>query len=300
MRNEEPSSTARLIAAGALFVHQDPKLSFLVSEEAAEASAWFLEACSPVWASFLKHSADKTWFRSIVRAIENRSVPGMLLHYAARKRHIESKVRQAFAQGVRQMSVLGGGFDTLALRLHREFPEIFFVELDHPATQRYKKATLEKRELQRPNFLLQAVDFRVQTLEGVLTSCPGYSPEAKTVTLMEGVLMYLSSAEVDKIFNAVYRCSGPHSRFIFTFMEPRADGHIRFRHSSRAVDLWLDWKGEPFTWGLRCEELSSFLESRGFRLEDLASGKDFRREYLSGFSEVSLAEGELVCVAERE
>ena len=118
--------------------------------------------------------------------------------------------------------------------------------------------------------------------------------------LMEGVLMYLSSVEVDKILNAVHRCSGPESQFIFTFMEPRADGHIRFRHSSRAVDLWLDWKSEPFTWGLRREELPSFLELRGFRLKGLANAEDFRRNYLSEFGELSLAEGELVCVAERE
>src|SRR4051794_31802357 len=79
---------------------------------------------------------------ALARAIERATVPGLCLHFMLRKRWIEHAVRSALARGARRVVVIGAGYDTLALRLAREFPALRFTEVDHPATQAVKRAAL--------------------------------------------------------------------------------------------------------------------------------------------------------------
>ena len=179
------------------------------------------------------------------------------------------------------------------------------ISADHPATQRVKRKALgvpdgaaEGRAGE--NLRILSADFTQKSADEVLADCPGYERSARTVLIMEGVLMYLSPGDVDRVFAAARRCGGPGSRFIFTFMEVGPDGRPAFRRRAKSSDLWLALKGEPFIWGLRPEEVSAFLKDRNFRLRDLPSADDLRRLYLSGVDgSASLAEGERICVAER-
>jgi len=295
------SSTAGVVASGVLFIHHEPGLGHLVPKEAAEVILRLLRARSPLRAAFLARALSYAWFRRFIRAVERLAIPGLMLHHAVRKRFIEDETRRALAEGARQVVVLGAGLDTLALRLHREFPRTMFVELDHPATQSAKRRVFGSLEVPpAENLKLLPADFTRQSADEILAACPGYDPGARTVLIMEGVLMYLSSEDVDRTFAAVRRCAGPGSRFIFTFMELRPDGRPGFRRREWSGDAWLAWKGEPFLWGLRPEALRDFVAERGFLLRDLPTPGDLRRLYLSGVDQSNaLAEGERIGVAER-
>ena len=301
MKEGQASSTAGVVASGVLFIHHEPGLGHLVPREAAEAILRLLGARSPLRAAILARGLPRPWFRLIIRTIERLSVPGLTLHHAVRKRFIEDETRRALAEGARQVVVLGAGLDTLALRLHREFPRTMFVELDHPATQAAKRRVFDR--LEPPpgdNLIVLSADFTRQSADEILAACPGYDPDARTILIMEGVLMYLSSQNVDGAFAAVRRCGGAGSRFIFTFMELGPDGRPGFRRCRKLGDAWLAWKGEPFLWGLRPEAVPVFLAGRGFHLRDLPSPGDLRRRYLSGIGRrADLAEGERIAVAER-
>ena len=74
--------------------------------------------------------------------------PGILLHYALRKKCTRELVRLAFANGIAQVVILGAGFDPLSPELQGEFPTARFWEIDHPATPRPDL----------PDFLAQATD----------------------------------------------------------------------------------------------------------------------------------------------
>ena len=78
------------------------------------------------------------WFRLITKLIERITIPGILLHYALRKKCISELARSALAKGISQVAMLGAGFDPLCSELQREFPDAQFGEIDHPATQRHK------------------------------------------------------------------------------------------------------------------------------------------------------------------
>src|SRR5258708_33443467 len=136
MHEDRPSSTATLIAAATVFLARDARVSDLVPSGAVEWCARCLEVLSrlkPV--ETVSHPA----LRWAARLAERASVPGLLLHFMLRKRWIEEAVRAALTEACGQVVVIGAGFDTLALRLSREFPPVSFIEIDHPATQKHKR-----------------------------------------------------------------------------------------------------------------------------------------------------------------
>ena len=246
-------------------------------------------------------AANSRACRLLISAVERLTIPGINLHYALRKRYLEETARAALRQGFRQVVVFGAGFDTLALRLHESHPASQFIEIDHPATQRSKEREIVRRNLRKENLHFIALDLTRQNLEEQLRGADFYRAGERTLFIAEGLLMYLAPGEVDELFGLVRRLGGAaRSRLAFTFMEPRADGRIAFHRSTRAVDLWLRWRGEPFKWGISRKHLDSYLAARGFRLREIATAGTFRRRYLAEprFSQLTLADGEYICIAD--
>ena len=121
MQHEHASRTALLIAASLVLLHHDPKRSRFVSKTAVDLCAHVLEKHSSQTRLFLK-IVRQTWFRPIAKLVERLTIPGILLHYALRKKCIRELVRSALAKGVAQVVILGAGFDPLSSELQREFP----------------------------------------------------------------------------------------------------------------------------------------------------------------------------------
>lgn len=300
MREDRPSATAFLIARALLFLSRDPATAPLIPPAAAGACAWFVDATAPLSGRLARALAGSP-LRGIGYAFERLAIPGVMLHYAVRKRYLEDACRRALAGGISQVLVLGAGYDTLALRLHREHPDALFVECDHPATQRVKRRFLEERALAGPNLQLLPVDLGRRGLGEVIASLPEYRSTADTLLIAEGLTMYLQPRDMDALFAFLRGSAGVGSRFAFTFMEPQGDGEIGFPGSSPFVRPWLRLVGEPFTWGIRRDDLAAYLEERGFRLEEMATADTLRERYLApaGLAGRRLARGEHIAVARR-
>lgn len=300
MRDDRPSSTAWLIAAGITYLGGDPILSPMIPAGAAEASGSFVNACSTRGAIFLR-AMKLPIVRFLIRMLERWALPGVLLHYVLRKKFLERVARESLKEGFRQVVVLGGGFDTLALRLKGEFPDVRFIEVDHPATQEPKRSATETEVAPDSNLKFLPVDFTREDWEEKLLKSRSFDRNAPTVFIMEGVLVYLRAEQVRRVFGFVRRHPGSQSRLAFTFMEPLASGRIDFRRCNPAVSLWLRLKSEPFRWGIGRRELAGFLEQQSFRLREIATPELLRRLYLkpSALDGRPLAEGECIGVADR-
>lgn len=296
MRDDRPSATARLIARSLLLLSQDPARAALVPPRSAETSGWFLEACGENPARF-RSLAGQSWFRRLLSWVEQSTTPGLLAHYALRKRRLEEATRGGLAAGARQVVVLGAGFDTLAWRLHRDFPDSAFWELDHPATQEAKRAALTAHDPPGDNLRFAAVNLASGRLVDAVFSSPTYQAGAATVFVAEGLLMYLDPERVSDVFRDAHVVSGPGSRFAFTFLEPQANGRAGFARRSRFVDWWLRRRGEPFRWGLGQTEAAAFLGARGWSLRETLAPPALRRRYFVEESPLS-AVGDLVGMAE--
>src|SRR5262249_32988951 len=164
----------------------------------------------------------QSWFRPIARLIERITVPGILLHYALRKRCISELARSALTNGVDQVVTLGAGFDPLSSELQREFPTAQFWEIDHPATQRYKVHACSEIGIERVHFV--AVDLSSTTLDREILIRSGFDPAKRTFWIAEGLLMYFPADIVSSLVKILSSVSAPGSQLSFTFMEKQRDG----------------------------------------------------------------------------
>jgi methyltransferase (TIGR00027 family) len=300
MREGRPSSTATLIAAATVFLNSDPRVRGLVPAGAAAYCRRFIAsypASTRAAVGALCHPA----LRWLAWLAERSTVPGLMLHFMLRKRLIESAVREAISRGASQVVVLGAGFDTLALRLHRAHPSITFIEIDHPATQRCKRETVALDEAGDKNLIFQPADFTRQTLDEVLANVPVYRRGANSVFVIEGVLMYLTQTEVSALFRLFGAHCGNGSRVAFTVMEPMAGGRIDFHNATPLVKRLLRVWREPFTCGIAAAELPAFLHRFGFVADVVANADTLRSRYLAdiGGDPPVTARGELVCIADK-
>jgi methyltransferase (TIGR00027 family) len=285
MKNRESSATALLILRGQVFVSRDPRFGALMNRPWVETCERFLRASDPGAETYLRR-VGQPWYRALHRAAERALVPGITLHYVVRKRHIEDQVRKALADGFQRVIVIGAGFDTLCSRLKRELPRAAFVEVDHPATQEAKAKIADL------GCDLVPVDLARDSLSDKLPLGDG----KRTVFVLEGVTMYLAQERVESVLRYVRERGGPGSRVVFTFMEPDQQGRLRFQKASPLVHLWLQRKGEPFTWGLPRGGLPAFLEPLGLRALEIVDGEVLRARYLK--TDDALAPGECIAVAE--
>jgi len=205
---------------------------------------------------------DWGWFRMVVRSLEALTIPHIIDHYMARKQALESLFRES--ERARQLVVLGAGFDTLATRMVAEFSNLRALEVDHPATQAWKSKGVVASHLDSARMSFCALDLALPLAE-VAPFGPDYRQDDETFWVAEGLLMYFSGNRVKELFRSIHRVSIPGSRIAFTFMEPQSDGRVDFRRPSRSVALWLKQREEPFAWGIRREDLSSFLTGLGYR-----------------------------------
>jgi methyltransferase (TIGR00027 family) len=83
---------------------------------------------------------------------------------------LSKRLQSALERGVTQVVLLGAGLDAFALRKPEVPRRTLFVEVDHPASQRWKLGRLEALGLQTPSVKYLPVDFASQNLENELTS----------------------------------------------------------------------------------------------------------------------------------
>jgi len=291
VQHEQASRTALLIAASLVLLHHDAKYSRFVSKASADLCARVLEKHSAKTRLFLK-IVRQIWFRPIAKFVERITIPGILLHYALRKKYIRRLVRSALANGVAQVVILGAGFDPLSSELQREFPTALFWEIDHPATQRHKVRACSEIGIERVHFV--AVDLSAAGLEREALMKTGFDRAKRTFWIAEGLLMYFPADVVSSLMKTLSSLSAPGSELAFTFMEKQGDGQLRFDSQTKLVDSWLRRRGEPFLWGTTRSELAEFI--RPWRVIRFFDHNDLR-DMASDLSDEIIAKGEVICLA---
>ena len=110
---------------------------------------------------------------------------------AARSRYAEEKLALGVQGGVGQYVILGAGLDTFAYRNPHSDRGLHVFEVDHPATQTWKRARLDEVGIALPDDLtFVPVDFETQTIEEGLQAA-GYDPGKRTFFSWLGVTEYL-------------------------------------------------------------------------------------------------------------
>ncbi len=197
--------------------------------------------------------------------MQERSSLGLRARILMRSRYAEDTLAEAVARGVKQYVLLGAGLDTFAHRNPHDKLRVF--EVDHPATQRWKRELLERNQMPEPLRLRYVpVDFERQCLARELEA-GGLDLASPTVFAMLGVVLYLTHTAFHATLDFI--ASLPEgSGVIFDYNGPR---HVLEPHEAAARDLLaaqVQELGEPFRLFFTPEEMAEELTA--FRVvEDL-------------------------------
>jgi methyltransferase (TIGR00027 family) len=127
--------------------------------------------------------------RTPIRADRPYSI-AMRAHLVARSRHAEDALATAVSRGVRQYVLLGAGLDTFAYR--NPYTQVRVFEIDHPATQQWKRDLLARNHIPTPKTLTYVpVDFEAQQLDLQFLAA-GFDRTAPAFFAWLGVVPYLT------------------------------------------------------------------------------------------------------------
>jgi len=286
MEDKQVSSTALVMAyfRGYHAVHDSPKIfdDFLayrlltVEERKAydQQFASFIKILDPVAAaSCPDQAAALAWF------VQSNALTPLAL---SRARYTENKLEEVVRQGVTQYVILGAGFDTFAFRRSEMLEQLHVFEVDHPATQAYKRQRLKELGWEHPAQLhFVPVDFTHENLVDALNHS-SYNPQAPTFFSWLGVTYYLPRDTVFAILRIIANNAPTGSMVLFDYLDSDAFVPEKAAPRVQAMLRAAQQVGEPMQAGFDPSTIAADLAPLGLRLYEGLSPSDIQRCYFQG------------------
>jgi methyltransferase (TIGR00027 family) len=268
------------------------KTALMVCAYRARASRWATPLFVDPWAEALA-GADGHSYASAL----DPKFPPMETWLALRVAYLDRMVHRAVDRlNVRQIVILGAGFDTRAARLPRA--GVSFFEVDHPATQAAKRERLAALagypieaaryvdcdfERQDPLDRLRAADFRVTE---------------PALVIWEGVVPYLSEAAIRATASRLAAGLEPRSLLAFDFVGKRlALPDAQLSDRDRAQRDFVGDLGEPIRFG--SNDILPLLHECGFRWVRVHDFNELALEMLGDYDRARLFRFQHVALASR-
>lgn len=229
----------------------------------------------------------------IARALDKR-FPPMETWLALRVAYLDRLVSLAVDRlSMRQVVILGAGYDTRAARLPRA--GVDFFEVDHPATQAAKR----ERVASLPNYPVDAARYvscnfeREDPIERLVAS--GFDPREPALVIWEGVVMYLTEAAVRATATRLAAGLDPRSVVAFDFLGKRLATGDKLTEEAEKTRSYVGELGEPVRYGT--DDILPMLYECGFRwvrsldFNELALEMlgDYNRDRMFRFQHLALA-----------
>jgi methyltransferase (TIGR00027 family) len=187
---------------------------------------------------------------------------------AARSRIAEDALSRAVERGIRQIVILGAGLDTFALRNPHDARQILIYEVDHPATQTWKRQRLAEAQIELPAWLnLVPVDFEQDDMGEKLVAS-GFQQNSPAFFTWLGVVPYLTEDAIGRTLD--YMSSIQNSEVVFDYMEPPEASSEELRKIETERTEQLKKMDERSLSRFKPAGMAAMLRSHGFcAIEDL-------------------------------
>ncbi|MGA9884661.1 MAG: class I SAM-dependent methyltransferase [Candidatus Acidiferrales bacterium] len=203
---------------------------------------------------------------------------------AARSRYAEDHLAAAVSRGVRQYVILGAGLDTFAYRNPQEQQGLRVFEVDHPATQEWKRRRLQSAGIAIPSSVIFVpADFEHQTLPDALRGA-GFDAGRAAFFSWLGVTMYLKRNTVLHTLQFIGSCA-TGGGVAFDYIVPRESLRWTRRLVFDIVARRVRRAGEPFRTFFAPDEIAGELARMGFHSIENLGATEINARYLSGRSD---------------
>jgi methyltransferase (TIGR00027 family) len=208
-------------------------------------------------------------------------------HYyvVARTRYIDECLLKCAGKAMKQLVILGAGFDSRAYRFAKPLRETKIFEADHPATQARKKQKVKKLLGALPeNVTYVPLDFCEEKIYEKLISS-GYDEKNKTFFIWEGTTPYITAKAVDETLTFVSLRSGIGSSIVFDYiLKSVVQGSCQLEGATSEF-TYMAKTSEPFILGIQQSDIKSFLYERGFGSVKDVGADDLKKAYFKGRDE---------------
>jgi methyltransferase (TIGR00027 family) len=200
---------------------------------------------------------------------------------AARSRFAEDELARAVETGVSQQRItqyviLGAGLDTFAYR--NPHPGLRVFEVDHPATQTWKREQLQEAGIPiPPSLTFVPVDFEHQTLANALARS-GLDLNAPAFFSWLGVTPYLTREACMTTLSVIAKMPAG-SGVVFDFAIDPALLNAGQRQALDALSKRVAAAGEPFQLFFDPAKLQHELKTLGFRRTEFLQGAQINARY---------------------
>jgi methyltransferase (TIGR00027 family) len=179
-----------------------------------------------------------------------------------RSRYTEDRLAGAAAQGITQYVILGAGLDSFAYRRSKPAGLRVF-EVDHPATQEWKRAQLAQAGIPIPDgTAFVPADFEHGELTARLRAT-GFDPARPALVSWLGVTMYLTQPAISQTL-AELGTFAPGTELITDYMLPAGLRDQDGQSYAGQVGPVAAERGEPWLTCPAPDEMSAQLTMHGF------------------------------------
>ena len=207
---------------------------------------------------------------------------------ALRTSTIDAAVRDAVSRGTRQIVILGAGLDGRAWRMP-ELAGLRVFEVDHPATQGFKRLRIGALAAPIASVVFVPIDFEQESLGAALARA-GHDDAQPTCWIWEGVVMYLSPEVVRSTLASIEGRSAKGSMLIVNYHTTMRTGLVR---------LIFRLLGEPVKSKWSPEEMAVALRAAGFGVIEDSGLDEWAKRFATGTVNVGAGRMMRIVVAQR-
>ncbi|MCC5885183.1 MAG: class I SAM-dependent methyltransferase [Gammaproteobacteria bacterium] len=199
-----------------------------------------------------------------------------------RSRFAEDALDAALAAGCEQVVILAAGLDTTAQRRPELARSGAIFEVDHPATQAWKRERLPPDLGEAVRFV--AMDFEREALDTRLAEA-GLRSDVPMFVNWLGCTYYLEPAAVTATFEALGRIAAPGSEIVLDHWLPEPGLNWRPRLLLAGVRFAVALQREPLRCLLTAGELAQHAAAGGWQVAEQLDAKAQRERWLAGRSD---------------
>lgn len=199
-----------------------------------------------------------------------------------RSRYTEDCLMKAIKAGVEQYVILGAGLDTFAFRYPDLLKSLNVFELDHPATQSFKRQRVDKVGWGHPeNLHYISIDFTREDIVNKLNSSLNYSALSKSFFSWLGVTMYLSKKEVYKTLANIPKATPSGSMIVFDYFSVDEFNEENISDNLQRKEKMMNKIGEPMKTGFDPTSMKQEMAELGLKVLENLSPMDIEKRYMT-------------------
>ncbi|PFK43286.1 SAM-dependent methyltransferase [Bacillus cereus] len=210
----------------------------------------------------------------------------------ARAAYCEQVLRNEMMLGLKQYVILGAGLDTFSFR-HPEWENVLEIfEVDHPATQQFKKKRLDEANFKPPsNLHFISMDFTKKLSFSNLID-NGFNHK-KTFFSLLGVSYYLTKEEFSSLIDSLFTNMPPGSSIVFDYADENLFEEKGIFNRVENMIKMAAASGEPMKSCFSYSEIEKILEKSSLLIYEHLSPANIqesyfhnRTDYLSAFETI--------------